>query len=53
MPATITSLDPATFVTTLHFCRWRRRNTRHELRVRDMVCLDCADQVLLRELDRD
>lgn len=53
MLATITSLDPATFVTTLLFCRWCRRHTRHELRVRDMVCFDCTDQVLLRELDRD
>jgi hypothetical protein len=53
MLAIATRLNLTTFVTTLHFCRWCRDHTRHELRGREMVCLDCADQVLLRKLDRD
>lgn len=53
MPATITSIERSTFGTTLHFCHWCGRHTRHELRARNMVCLECADHVLMRELDRD
>jgi hypothetical protein len=50
---TATDLNPVPFVTVLHFCRWCREHTRHELRESGMVCVDCAHQVLLRELDRD
>ena len=50
---TATSVNLTTFVTILHFCRWCRQHTRHELHGRKMVCLGCADQVLLRELGRD
>jgi DNA-directed RNA polymerase subunit RPC12/RpoP len=53
MPATITSPEWTALVTTIHFCRWCGRHTRHELRGRNIVCLDCTDYVLLRELDRD
>ena len=53
MLAIATQLNLTTIVTTLHFCRWCRHHTRHELRGSEMVCLDCADQVLLRELDGD
>ena len=50
---TATSVNLTTFVTILHFCRWCRQHTRHELHGTEMVCLCCADQVLLRELGRD
>jgi len=55
MLATTTTISASltTFGTILHFCRWCRQHTRHELHGCEMVCLGCADQVLLRELDRD
>jgi len=53
MPTYLPSLDLTTFVTILHFCRLCARHTRHELRGRGIVCLDCADRALLRELERD
>ena len=53
MPATITSPKRTTFVSTLHFCRWCGRHTRHELRGGTIVCLGCTEQVLLLELERD
>ena len=53
MLATETSFDLTPFVTTLHFCRWCREHTRHELHGRQLVCLECVDQVLLREFDWD
>lgn len=53
MLAISTEPNLAIFVTTLHFCRWCRQHTRHELRGSEMLCLDCASQALVRELDRD
>jgi len=53
MLAMTTTFNPTNSVTTLHFCCWCRQHTRHELRGTKMVCLDCADHLLLRELDRD
>ena len=55
MLATTTTItgNLTSFVTVLHFCRWCGHHTRHELQGSEMVCLGCADQVLLRELDRD
>ena len=53
MAAMTMSFERTTLVTTLHFCRWCGRHTRHELEGRKMVCLDCAAGVLVRELERD
>lgn len=50
---TATTANLTTFVRILHFCRWCGEHTRHELHGGEMVCLGCADRVLLRELDRD
>jgi DNA-directed RNA polymerase subunit RPC12/RpoP len=53
MAAITMSFERTAFVTLLHFCRWCGRHTRHELQGRNIRCLDCADRVLMRELDRD
>jgi len=53
MLATTTSFQQTTLVTILHFCRWCRHHTRHELRGNELICRNCADEVLLRDLGRD
>jgi hypothetical protein len=50
---TTTGANVTTFVAILHFCRWCRQHTRHELHGSEMVCLRCLDRALLRELGRD
>ena len=53
MLATEITSSPTILVTTLHFCNWCRQHTRHEFRGSGMVCLECADKALFRELDRE
>jgi len=52
MQATASRLHLTTVFAILHFCRWCRQHRRHEQEGSEMVCFNCASQVLLSELDQ-